>query len=146
MREQRAEASRSDYDFRNLIVWRKSQDLLVQVVGLCRSLPNDRVALVFANQLLRSASAISANIAEGHGRFSAGAHRNHLSIARGSTTETISWLDSMNRVSLLDEQRLGQLLTLCDEIMRMLSAKMIELDRRAGTSRTLRDERESYDA
>lgn len=70
------------------------------------------------------------------------AYRNHLSIARGSTTETMSWLDVLLKRGYISMERSTELLGLCDEIMRLLSARMIELDRQTRTVRTPRDKRE----
>ncbi|MCH7512132.1 MAG: four helix bundle protein, partial [Chloroflexi bacterium] len=68
----------------------KAQDLALEIVRLASKLPNDRTAPILARQVVRSASSIAANIAEGHGRYTLGAHRNHLSIAKGSVCETDS--------------------------------------------------------
>src|SRR3990172_217866 len=89
------------YSFRNLAVWQRAQELTDDVLDVIAALPNDRATSVLSQQILRSASSVAANIAEGHGRYAAGAYRNHLSIARGSTTETIGWID------LLARRRLG---------------------------------------
>ena len=132
------------YGFRNLVAWQKAQELVMSVIMISKQLPRDRATDVIVQQLLRSSMAISANIAEGHGRFSAGAYRNHLSIARGSTAETITWLDMLERGGYVTPAELQPVFTLCDEIMRLLSKHMIDLDKRTGTDRTLRDESVEY--
>ncbi len=139
----RARAGR-DYSFKNLMSWRKAQDLLVDVLKVVKSMPNDRAATILAQQIIRSSSAIGANIAEGHGRYSAGAYRNHLSIARGSTTETISWLDALLRAGFIDAATESRLTGTCEDIMNLISARMIQLDRATRTDRSLHDEREEY--
>ena len=121
-------------------MWQRAQELSLLVFRISRALPGDRATAIIAQQVLRSATSIAANIAEGHGRFSAGAYRNHLSIARGSTAETISWVDLLSRAELITSEQDEQLLGLCAELMRMLSSKMKELDPSAGRSLTVRDE------
>lgn len=133
-----------DYHFKNLASWQKAQALLTRVLAITRAMPRDREADVFARQMIRSCSAIGANIAEGHGRYSAGAYRNHLSIARGSTTETISWLDGMRRAGYITQETETSLTEMCEELMRLLSAKMIELDRATHTDRSFGEERAEY--
>ncbi len=134
------------YSFRGLAMWQRAQDLTDEVLDFIASLPNDRVNGVLSQQILRSASSIAANIAEGHGRFAAGAYRNHLSIARGSAAETVSWLDLMRRRQLITPQQEHSALRKCAEIIKMVTAKMIDLDKRTNTNRSLHDEREIYDA
>ena len=134
------------YGFKNLISWQKAQELTVHVLEIVRTMPRDRASDVLARQVIRSSSSIAATIAEGHGRFSAGAYRNHLSIARGSAMETMSWLDLMRRTGHITTEREQALLKICDDILNLISAKMIELDKQTGTSRTLREERGEYDA
>jgi len=133
-----------DYSFKNLLSWKKAQDLLIEVLSVVKTMPNDRAATILAQQIIRSSSAIGANIAEGHGRYSAGAYRNHLSIARGSTTETISWLDALRRAGYIGAETESRLADYCEDIMSLLSAKMIQLDRLTGTDRSLHDERREY--
>jgi four helix bundle protein len=134
------------YSFRNLAMWQRAQELTDQVLDFIAPLPADRVTNVLCQQVLRSASSIAANIAEGHGRFSAGVYRNHLSIARGSCAETISWLDLMKRRRLITAEQERSALEKCAEIMKMVTAKMITLDKQTGTNRSIREERATYDA
>jgi hypothetical protein len=58
----------------------------------------------------------------------------------------VSWLDLLRRRGLLPEVREQSILGKCAELMKMLTAKMIELDKQTGTSRTraFREEGEPY--
>ena len=78
---------------------------------------------------MRSASSIGANVAEGHGRYTLPAHRNHLSIAKGSACETDGWLDLLHRAGYLEADTEGRLHADCQELIRMLTAKILDLDR-----------------
>jgi len=55
-------------DFRDLIVWQKAMGLFEDVVKDAEKFPNTEVARIISNQVLRSVSSVSANIAEGYGR------------------------------------------------------------------------------
>ncbi|HEX9640656.1 MAG TPA: four helix bundle protein, partial [Candidatus Krumholzibacteria bacterium] len=81
------------YSFKNLEVWKAAQQFAVDVSRLVDDLPNTRSADVIGRQLLRSATSVGANIAEGHARYTFGAYRNHLSIAKGSAAESEHWVD-----------------------------------------------------
>lgn len=125
--EYRAHASRNDAvrpRFQSLAIWQKAQGLAADVVTLVDALPTTRSAATLGNQLLRSATSVAANIAEGYGRYSEPAYRNHLSIARGSLFETESWLDLLERAGYLPAERTSEFTQVCEEIARMLTATM----------------------
>lgn len=132
------------YTFKGLAMWQRGQEVANDALDLVEALPNTRTNAILAQQIVKAATSIAANVAEGHARYSPGAYRNHLSIARGSTAELISWLDLLKRRSLLSPEREQRMLAKCAEIMKMLTAKMIQLDKQTGTTRFVRDEQEEY--
>ena len=113
-----------DYSFRNLTLWKKGQDLALDVIRLTDQLPRVRSADVIARQVVRSASSVPANIAEDHGRYSMAAYRNHLSMARGSVAETITWLDLLARAGHIPSEAEANLSSGCDELMAGLTSQM----------------------
>ncbi|NJN18285.1 MAG: four helix bundle protein [Oscillochloris sp.] len=117
-----------DYSYRNLIVWQKAQELAHEVIAVTRKLPQSWANAVIARQIIASATSVGANIAEGHGRYSVGAHRNHLSIAKGSAAESDSWLDLMRREQVLTDEEEARLHKLCVELMKMLTGKIRDLE------------------
>jgi len=72
--------------YRDLIVWQKAMDLVVQCYNLTKNFPNSEL-YGLTSQLRRAAVSIPSNIAEGHGRSSTKAYVNHLMIAHGSLME-----------------------------------------------------------
>jgi four helix bundle protein len=94
---------------------------------------------VLIRQIVASATSIGANIAEGHGRYTPGAHRHHLSIARGSAAETDSWLDLLRRAEWITVEDEALLHTECREIMAILTSKMRMLDNVARESDRVRE-------
>lgn len=134
-----------EYNHRNLIVWQRAQELAHQMIQLTKRLPNRWANAVLARQIISAATSIGANIAEGHGRFTPGAHKNHLSIAKGSAAETDSWLDSICREGYLSREE-APLHKECMEIMAMLTSKIIDLERLDQlASKKLRETSEEYD-
>ena len=135
-----------EYSHRNLVVWRRAQELSHQMITLRRRLPQNWANAVLARQIITSATSIGANIAEGHGRFTPGAHGNHLSIAKGSAAETDSWLDTLCREGYLSREDEAPLHKECMEIMAMLTSKILQLERmeQEGT-RKIRDQAETYE-
>lgn len=73
-------------NFKELIVWQKSIDLVVLVYKITRDFPSDeKFGLI--NQMRRAAASIPSNISEGHMRSTDKDFRQFLSIARGSCAE-----------------------------------------------------------
>ncbi|HEX6292558.1 MAG TPA: four helix bundle protein [Herpetosiphonaceae bacterium] len=118
-----------NYTYRNLIVWQRAQQLAFQIIQLVQQVPQSWANAVVVRQIVSSATSIGANIAEGHGRYVPGAYRNYLSIARGSTAETDSWLDLLRRSGWITAEEEAALHAECLEIMAILTSKMLDLDR-----------------
>lgn len=114
--------------FRNLIHWQKGQALAAEILSLVRQLPREQAYQVLGSQVLRSAGSVPANIAEGYGRFSRAAYRNHLSIARGSLMETQTWLDLLAREKTIPAEIAKRLDDGCEELARLLTERMKALD------------------
>jgi len=114
-------------DFRKQILWQKAQMFAVCISEVVLDLPRDRAADVLANQLLRASTSIAANIAEGYGRYSQAAYRNHLSIARGSAFEVESWLDLLIRRKYLTREAGEALIDSCVELQKLITLRMKSL-------------------
>ena len=144
------EANVAEYGYRNLILWNKAQELTLAVIRLIAPLPRSGAADVISKQIIRSSSSIAANVAEGHGRFTAGAHSFHLSVAKGSTCETDSWLDLLRRSDLIRTDQEKPLHETCMELVAMLTSKIRQLEtvqaasKRGGAGSRLSDERAEY--
>jgi four helix bundle protein len=107
--------------YRELIVWQRAIELLVEIYRLTPCLPRDE-RFGITSQLHRAAVSVSANIAEGNGRRHRAEYAHHVSIARGSTLEVESLLLAAIRLGMLDEDRAATALRQLDEISRMLNA------------------------
>ena len=110
--------------FEDLIVWQKAHRLFLDVVRDVEQFPDGRVSNVIANQLLRSASSISANIAEGFGRRMGKEYTHYLIVSRGSTTETVNWYLKCRDLKLVSGAIFEDRRSLLEEILKMLN-KMI---------------------
>jgi four helix bundle protein len=113
--------------YQELKVWQKAMDLAVACYQATRSFPKDEL-YGLTSQIRRAASSISANIAEGQGRQHTKEFLHFLSVARGSTKEAETHLILSQRVGLLTENDLQQLLGQTDEISRMLAGLKSSLE------------------
>jgi four helix bundle protein len=137
----------SSYNYRNLGVWQQAQALALEVIEVAGRLPKAGAGAVLARQVVASAASIGANIAEGHGRFSLAAYRNHLSIAKGSACETDSWLDLLRRAGYINDQSETRLHEKCLVLIGSLTLKIRDLERRERgqhEAKALREDEEVY--
>ena len=73
-------------------------------------------------QLVRAADSISANIAEGYGRYFYKESKQFYFYSRGSIQETKSWLSKCNRRKIIDPTICSDLISEAEKIMTMLNA------------------------
>ena len=107
--------------FEDLIVWQKAHQLFLDVVRDVERFAANTVARIIANQVLRSASSISANIAEGFGRRIGKEYTHYLIVARGSTTETLDWYLKCRDLQLIDISVFEVRRMMLEEILKMLN-------------------------
>ncbi|MGH8571177.1 MAG: four helix bundle protein, partial [Gammaproteobacteria bacterium] len=120
VRRRRGDSTMTVQHYRELRVWQVSMSLAEQCYVVTKSFPKEEL-FDMTSQIRRAAAAVPANIAEGQGRQHTKEFLNHLSIARGSLMEVETHLLLSQRVGLLDQTTLDSLLTMSDEISRMLS-------------------------
>ena len=68
-------------------------------------------------QLVRAADSISANIAEGYGRYFYKESKQFYFYSRGSIQETKSWLSKCLRRKIIDTEKCNLLIVLCNKIL-----------------------------
>ena len=107
-------------DFRDLIVWQRSVDFIVEVYQLTRRFPVDE-RYGITSQLRRAAVSVSSNIAEGSGRTSLPDRRNFLGFSRGSMKESESLLLVSQRLGFVSETDCERAFGYANEIGRMLT-------------------------
>ena len=115
--------------YRDLEVWQKAMDLVVECYRVAERFPKTET-YGLTSQLQRAAVSIPANIAEGHGRSHTREYLHHISIAYGSLMEVETHLQIASRLSYLDNSSLQILLDKSAEIGRMLNGLMRKLSDR----------------
>jgi four helix bundle protein len=106
---------------RELVVWQKSMDMVVQVYRLTSLFPRDEMYRL-TSQVTRAAVSVPANIAEGNGRATRRDYAHFLAIAKGSLNETETFLLLAMRLGYLREQEALVTLALITEIGKMLTS------------------------
>ena len=113
--------------YRDLKVWQKGMDLVIESYQLTEKLPRPEL-YGLVSQIRRAAVSIPANIAEGHGRYHTREFLRHLSIAKGSLMELETEVIAAGRLSYVAESDVQNALRATAELGRML----------AGLTRSLR--------
>jgi four helix bundle protein len=107
--------------FKSLLVWQRAKDLSVEVYRVTGS---GAFAQDFGlrDQLRRAAVSVPSNIAEGDERETDKESVRYLYIAKGSSAEVQTQLIIAGEIGYLPPAEVQRLLTLAEEISRMLSA------------------------
>ena len=116
------------FQFERLLVYQKSVDFADDVCSVTEKFSRGYGFLV--DQLNRAALSISANIAEGNGRFTKADRKNFFIIARGSVQECVPLMELARRRALLDDARHAELKSQLEENARMLSGLINGLENR----------------
>jgi four helix bundle protein len=105
---------------KDLIVYQKSKDLVMNVYGILDSFPDsERFAL--SNQIRRAVVSIPSNIAEGMGRVSDKDQAHFLNIAYGSVMETYAQLDIAHDLGYITDEIFNKLESDIEEVSKMIS-------------------------
>ncbi len=113
--------------YRDLLVWQKAMELVVDVYGIAKALPPDeRYGL--GGQLRRSAVSIPSNIAEGQARQHTGEFKQFLYISLGSLAELDTQLIIAVRLDYLFHVTYTAMDLRIVELQKMLSSLIKKLN------------------
>lgn len=107
--------------FEQLTVWQESQNLAVLVYKVTQKFPKEEV-FAMTSQIRRSASSVSANIAEGFGRQSKNDKLHFVVMAYGSLLETKNFLYLADKLGYISPDELNSLLDQTTSCQKLLNA------------------------
>lgn len=110
-----------DYTLENLKVYQLAEefsDEIWNIVLVWEQFRKDTLG----KQLVRSSDSISANIAEGYGRYFYKESKQFYFYARGSIQESKSWLGKCKRRKVIEEKKCIELLKRAETILIKLNA------------------------
>jgi four helix bundle protein len=105
--------------FENLDVYKKAVDFADKIYESTKDFPKGNYYLT--DQLNRAALSISANIAEGNGRFHKADRSNFFRIARGSAFECVPILEICRRKAFIAESKCDEFKGEVENLCKMLS-------------------------
>ena len=104
---------------KELTVWQKAMELVVEVYGLVKKLPKEETCAL-SDQMRRAVVSIPSNIAEGNARGSEKEFLRFLSIAQGSNAEIETQLLICVQLGYLYEGEIQTALVLSEEVSKMI--------------------------
>ena len=113
-------------NYRDLVVWKRSIELVKETYKLMRFLPKEEI-YALSNQIRRAVVSIPSNIAEGNGRASSKDYARFLSMARGSKYELETQLLICVELCYLTQEQITHAMNLSEEIGRMLNVLIAKL-------------------
>ena len=108
-------------DFKDLILWQRAMDLVVEVYNLVKRIPKEEL-FALSDQIRRAVISIPSNIAEGQGRNSSKEFIHFLSIAKGSKAELETQLLLCVRINYLTESEIEKAMSLIEEVGKILNS------------------------
>ena len=102
------------------VVLEKSYEFAVQIVRLYQQISSVKKEYVLSKQLLKSGTAIGANVEEAIGGVSKKDFANKLGIAYKEARETKYWLRLLHDTNYIDKESFQTMFDLCEELLKLL--------------------------
>ncbi|MGB9812857.1 MAG: four helix bundle protein [Thermovenabulum sp.] len=117
-------------DFKTLIVWQKARELAQNIYQISANFPPFETYAT-KSQIIRAATSIGANIAEGNGQLYKKKQINFLNNALASASETRHWLITALDNKYISQEDYNKLEQKTIEIIRMLIGYIRKLQEQA---------------
>lgn len=114
--------------FTQLEAWKISHQLALEIYQITKNFPKDeRFGII--DQLRRASASITANIAEGWGRFHYADRNKFYYQARGSCCEVQNFLILAKDLNYLDQDKFDKLYSMCNKSFQIISGLIRAVDR-----------------
>jgi four helix bundle protein len=115
--------------FEELEVWKECRKLRNEITILSKSFPQEE-RYKLTDQITRSTRSITANIAEGHGRFHYQENIQFCRQARGSLSETLDHLICANDNNYITSEQLAELRKMYNQCLKLIDGYILYLKKR----------------
>lgn len=106
--------------FTELDAWKKARELRKEISILTKSFPIDEKYKLI-DQIVRSSRSVTANVAEGYGRYHHQENIQYCRISRGSLTETLDHLITAFDEGYINDETLRKFEEKLNECLRVLN-------------------------
>ena len=111
-------------NYKELLFWKKSFVVTLLIIRLTRKFPKERVFLIVTDQIIRAASSVGANIAEGFGRYRGKEYERFLQISLGSSNEVEYWMLVIKELLPQYQQEIATIVEENNQTIRMLASSL----------------------
>lgn len=111
-------------NYKDLLFWQTAFEVTILAIKLTNKFPNKKVFWIIADQLIRAASSVGANIAEGFGRYRGKEYARFLQISLGSANEVEYWLLVLKEVNSEYDIEIGVIMEKNSQTIRMLASSL----------------------
>ena len=108
-------------NYKDLDIWQRAFSLSLMIFNLSKKIPYNSVNKVLVNQIIRSATSIAGNIAEGSGATTKRDFINYMHNARKSAIETDNWLEYIFTTNKVSGSSKKMLIRKSQEIIKILT-------------------------
>jgi four helix bundle protein len=115
------------HSFKNLIIWKESMRLTIEVYRATASFPSDE-KYGLTSQIRRAAVSIPSNIAEGSSRSSDKDFSRFLSISRGSAFELETQMIITKELNLIEASVFEKIIVKLGDIQKMIIGPQNKID------------------
>ena len=114
--------------FKELECWKKGRELRIKISGITQSFPREETFYLTA-QIKKSSRSITANIAEGYGRYTYNDTRHFFIQSRGSATETIDHIITAFDEGYVNEETCNEVEILAETVFKLINGFIAYLDK-----------------
>ena len=107
------------------ILKNKSMNFAIRIVNLYNFLNETKQERIMSKQILRSGTSVGANIREGLFADSPAYFIHKYSVAQKECSETLYWLELLNKTNYITTEQYVSLDTDCTELMKMITSSII---------------------
>ena len=107
------------------ILKNKSMNFAIRIVNLYNFLNETKQERIMSKQILRSGTSVGANIREGLFAESPADCIHKYSVAQKECSETLYWLELLNKTNYITTEQYVSLDTDCTELMKMITSSII---------------------
>lgn len=108
-------------NYKELRVWIAAEELFEFICEDIKKFPQNKIAWIIADQLIRSAGSIGANVAEGFARKTKNDILHFFTIAYGSAIESEVWINRAVKQKLISEEAGKDRIEKIESILKMIN-------------------------